>query len=65
MEKEHRLLREHTMGKGDEGRTIVEVLDHSRGKAYVFVRDFFCSEITQNVSFFCYVARRKESGDVW
>jgi len=31
----------------------------------VFVIDLFCSEITQNVTFFCLGVRRKESGDMW
>jgi len=62
--KEHRLLKERTMAKGDEGRTRVEALDQRRRRAEVFVMDFFCSEITQNVSFFCFGTWRKESGDV-
>jgi len=53
------------MVKRGEGRTRVEALDQRRRRAEVFVMDFICSEITQNVSFFCFGARRKESGDVW
>ena len=65
MGKEHGLLEECKMVKRGEGRTRVEALDQRRRRAEVFVMDFICSEITQNVSFFCFGARRKESGDVW
>jgi len=64
-EKEHRRLKERMMMKGCEGRTRAEALYQRRRRMEVFVMDFFCSEITQNVSFFCLGARRKESGDMW
>jgi len=64
-EKEHTLSKERRMMKGDEGRTRAEALDQRRRRMEVFVIDFFCSEITQNVTFFCLGARRKESGDMW
>jgi len=51
--KGHRQLKERMMAKGNEGRTRAKALDQRRGRAEVFVMDFFCSEITQNVSFFC------------
>jgi len=40
------------MAKGDEGRTRAEALDQRCRRAEVFVMDFFCSKITQNVLFF-------------
>jgi len=64
-EKEHTPSKESRMMKGDEGRTRAEALDQRRRRMEVFVMDFFRSEITQNVSFFCLGARRKESGDMW
>jgi len=63
-EKEH-TSKKSTMMKGDEGRTRAKVLDQRRRRKEVFEMDFFCSEITQNVSFFCLGARRRESGDMW
>jgi len=63
-EKAHRWLKERRMMKGDEGRTA-EALDQRRRRTEVFVMHFFCLEITQNVSFFCLTAWRKESGDMW
>ena len=39
------------MMKGDEGRTRAKVLDQRRRRKEVFERDFFCSQITQNVFF--------------
>ena len=53
------------MMKGDEGRTRAKVLDQRRRRKEVFEIDFFCSQITQNVSFFCLGERRRESGDMW
>jgi len=53
------------MMKGDEGRTRAKALDQRRRRKEVFEMDFFCSEITQNVSFFCLEAGRRESGDIW
>jgi len=64
-EKEHTPSKERRMMKGEEGRTRPEALDQRQRRMEVFVMDFFCSEITQNVSFFCLGARRKESGDMW
>ena len=58
--KEHRWLKERRMMKGDEGRTRAEALDQRRRRMEVFVMHFFCSDITQNVSFFCLGAWRKE-----
>jgi len=49
--REHRRLKERRMMKGDEGRTRAEALDQRRRRTEAFVMDFFCSEITQNVSF--------------
>jgi len=63
-EKEHTPSKESRMMKGDEGRRA-KALDQRRRRKEVFVMGFFCSEITQNVSFFCLGARRKESGDMW
>jgi len=57
--------RKSTMMKGDEGRTRAKVLDQRRRRKEVFEIDFFCSQITQNVSFFCLGVRRRESGDMW
>ena len=53
------------MMKGDEGRTRAKVLNQRPRRKEVFEMDFFCSEITQNVSFFCLGARRREGGDMW
>jgi len=49
--KERPPLKESRMMKGDEGRTRAEALDQRWRRMEVFVMDFFCSEITQNVSF--------------
>jgi len=64
-EKEHKWSKKSTMMKGDEGRTRAKVLDQRRRRKEVFEMDFFDSEITQNVSFFCLGARTRESGDIW
>jgi len=64
-EKEQPPLKESRIMKGDEGKTRAEALDQRRRRMEVFVMDFFCSEITQNVSFFCLGARKKESGGMW
>jgi len=64
-EKEHTRSKKSTMMKGDEGRTRAKALDQRWRRKEVFEKDFFCSEITQNVSFFCLGARRRESGDMW
>jgi len=63
-EKEHIRSKEIKVMKGDEGRTRAEALDQRRRRMEVFVMDFFCSEITQNVTFFCLRAQRKERGDM-
>jgi len=65
MRKEHTRSKKSTMMKGDEGRTRAKVLDQRRRRKEVFEMDFFCSEITQNVSFFYLGAWRSESGDMW
>jgi len=64
-EKEHTLSKENRMVKGDQGRTRAKALDQRRRRMEVLVMDFFCSEITQNVTFFCLGARRKESENMW
>jgi len=64
-EKEHRRSKESRMMKGDERRTRAKALNQRRRRMEVFVMDFFCSEITQNVTFFCLGARREESGGMW
>jgi len=63
-EKGHTQSKESRLMKGDEGRTRAEELDKRRRRMDVFVMDFFCSEIKQNVSFFCLGARRNERGDM-
>jgi len=65
MRKEHTRSKKSTMMKGDEGRTRAKVLNQRPRRKEVFEMDFFCSEITQNVSFFCLGARRREGGDMW
>jgi len=51
-EKENIRSKESKMMKADEGRTRAKALDQRRRRTEVFVMDFFCLEITQNVSFF-------------
>jgi len=63
--EEHTRSRRSRMMKGDEGRTRDKALDQRRRRKEVFEMGFFCSEITQNVSFFCLGARRRECGDMW
>jgi len=57
-EKEHTPSKESRMMKGDEGRTRVE--DQRRRRMEAFVKDLFCSEITQNVSFLSWSTEERE-----
>jgi len=64
-EKDHTQSKKCTMMKGDEGRTRAKILGQRWRRKEVVEIDFFCSEITQNVSFFCLGAWRRERGDMW
>jgi len=63
-EKDHTRSKKSTMMEGDEGRKRAKVLDQRRMRKEVFEMNPFCSEITQNVYFFCHGAWRRESGDM-
>jgi len=52
-EKDHTWSKKSKMMKGDEGRTRAKVLDQRRRRKEVFEMNFFFSEITQKVSFYC------------